>query len=46
MTIVCTLVLLAAGFAGYRKIVKRLDWQHDTIIPWINALNTKLNLPK
>ena len=25
---------------------KRLDWQHDTIVPWIYAVNEKLGLPK
>lgn len=33
------------GWLGW-QIIKRLDWQHDTIIPWIDAVNTKLGLPK
>lgn len=33
------------GWLG-QQIIKRLDWQHDTIVPWINAVNDKLGLPK
>jgi hypothetical protein len=33
------------GLIGYKVVVK-LNWQHDTIVPWINAVNDKLGLPK
>jgi hypothetical protein len=46
--------LLVIGFLGLgaevgligRKLIVKLDWQHDTIVPWINAVTTKLDLPK
>ncbi len=46
-SIVLLLFLLGGEIAWYaRQITRKLDWQHDTIVPWINNLNEKLNLPK
>lgn len=28
------------------EVMRKLDWLRLTLIPWINALNTKLGLPK
>jgi hypothetical protein len=38
---------LGAGLAWTAwQVIKRLNWQHNTIVPWIDAVNAKMELPK
>lgn len=38
--------LIAEVAATFWVLHRQLAWLHDTLIPWINAINTKLGLPK
>lgn len=41
-----TVVIVAEIGCAFWYLRRRLAWLHDVLIPWIDAINTKLGLPK